>query len=333
MMKIKVKISFVLMVMLSGVNLYAQTPQLDKNTNKKLIENICTDLKENYIYPDMALKMIKLISEHSKAGAYDTIVTPATFASKVTHDLQSVCHDEHLALMYDPRFTPPGAKLDVEMQKQQAERAVKFRRNMNFGFNKAEILPGNIGYLDIRGFFPADPASKEMALAAFRFVSNSNALIIDLRNNGGGNPDIINYVCGFLFTDKTHLNDMYFRKEQRTIASWSIPDSTLKSMTSIPIYILTSKKTFSAGEEFAYDLQAQKRAVIIGENTGGGAHPFQAVGIGEGLIIGIPFARSINPITKTDWEKTGVKPDIQTSADKALETALSTIKSDSIDLR
>jgi hypothetical protein len=307
---------------------FTQTPltQLTGKVKKRVIENISENLKTNYTDLDTALKMSGFIKQQLNIGAYDTIKTPSVFANRLTKDLLSVYHDGHLSIEYDPRFSESFNTQNLEAEKQQSEKRLKFRKRVNFGFDKAEVFPGNISYLKIGGFFAPDKESKDMAVSALRFVSNSQALIIDLRNNMGGDPGMVAYICSFLFKNRTHLNDLYARKDKSTTSYWTTPDSTLKALTTIPIYILTSKTTFSAGEELTYDLQTQKRAIIIGERTGGGAHPVQPYVVGNGFVANIPFARAINPITKTDWETAGVKPDIEIAADKALEAALNKIK-------
>ncbi|WP_183558015.1 S41 family peptidase [Mucilaginibacter sp. SP1R1] len=165
-----------------------------------------------------------------------------------------------------------------------------------------------------------------MVVAALRFVSNSQYLILDLRDNRGGDPDMVNYVCGFFFKTRTHLNDLYERRNKSATAYWTAPNSILNTLKTIPIYVLTSNKTFSAGEELTYDLQTQKRAIVIGDTTGGGAHPVQPFAVENGFVANIPFARAINPITKTNWETIGVKPDIAAAADTALDVAIDNIK-------
>jgi retinol-binding protein 3 len=310
-------------LLLCSLTVHAQTDRLNKKDKAAIVAGVATSLKENYIYLDTAIRMGSYIQRQLESGAYDTLDAPAAFASRLTADILSVYHDGHLSVRYDPAMTGANNTPNAETEK---NRMLAFRKRVNFGFDKAEILPGNIGYLKIDGFFQPDQAARAMTQAALRFVSNSNVLIIDLRHNGGGDPSMVSYVCGFLFEHKTHLNDLYSRKDNKTDEFWAIPDTTLSALDTLPIYILTSHYTYSAGEELTYDLQCQKRALIIGEVTGGGAHPFVPIVIARGFLVNIPFARAINPITKSNWEAVGVKPDVQTPADQALETALTIIK-------
>jgi len=298
---------------------HAQTPALTIRIKTKIVENVAKNLRETYVFPDTAIRMGDYLRHQLKSGAYDTIKSPSVFASKLTSDILSVYPDGHLSIEYAP---PPI--VDNQKADQEAARAhrFKFRKTVNFGFEKAEVLQNNIGYIKINGFFPADSAAKAMTQAMLRFVSNSDALIIDLRDNMGGDPGLVSYLCSFFFAGRIHLNDLYTRKDNSTTKYWTSPDTILNPFKTMPICILTSHRTFSAGEELTYDLQTQKRATVVGETTGGGAHPVWSNAVGDGFIANIPFARAINPITKTNWEKAGVKPDIETPADNALDAAI-----------
>ena len=171
-------------------------------------------------------------------------------------------------------------------------------------------------------FHPTDFGAGETATAAMSFVANTDALIIDLRENGGGSPDMVALVCSYLFgAHPVHLNDLYFRPENSTHQWWTLPYVPGQRYENKPVYVLTSKRTFSAAEEFTYNLKSLKRATIVGETTGGGAHPGGPRRINEHFTMFLPSGRAINPVTKTNWEGTGVAPDVSVSAEKALNTA------------
>jgi hypothetical protein len=317
-MKVR-KYQALLLILAYATAAHAQTTVMPLKTKTEVVENIAKNLKDVYIFPDTAIEMSDYIRHQLKARAYDTIKTPSVFASKLTADLRSVYPDGHLSIEYSKPSVTGSPKADPEGI---SARRLKFRKTVNFGFEKAEVLQGNIGYIKINGFFSPDSATKTMVKAALRFISNSDALIIDLRDNMGGDPGTVSYLCSFFFAGKVHLNDLYNRKEHSTTAYWTTPDTILNALKNIPVYILTSHRTFSAGEELTYDLQTQKRTIVIGETTGGGAHPVSPNDAGNGFIANIPFARAINPITKTNWEKTGVIPDIKAPADSALNIAI-----------
>src|SRR4030095_12794544 len=201
-------------------------------------------------------------------------------------------------------FFPQGAREvspdNLSDQEKAAQR--EFLQKINFGFEKAERMQGNVGYLEIDGFVPVEFGA-DTASAAMSFVANSDALIIDLRKNRGGEPAMIAFVLSYLFDEPTHLNDMYHRLGNKTQQGWTLPYVPGQRYGGKkPVFVLTSSKTFSGGEEFAYDLKSLKRATIIGEKTKGGAHDSRPVKVSDRFMIELPFARAISPITQTNWE-------------------------------
>ncbi len=283
---------------------------IDAATRTEVIEGAIKALNDTYVFPEVAAKMEQSIRGRVERKEYDSVNDAGTFARLLTTHLQEISHDKHLRIMLSEgsRFSGPP--------QQQREMAAK----RNYGFEKAERLSGNIGYIDLRGFEPAGLAS-DTATAAMNFLANTDALIFDLRQNGGGDPAMVAFLTSYLFDKRTHLNSIYSRPANSTQEFWTREDVPGKKYGNKPVYVLTSNYTFSAGEEFTYNLQSLKRATIIGETTGGGAHPVQPRQLGKLFTITVPFARSINPITKTNWEGVGVKPDLAVSADKALKVA------------
>jgi C-terminal processing protease CtpA/Prc len=191
---------------------------------------------------------------------------------------------------------------------------------MNCGFDKVEILSGNVGYLKFNMFADPDMCGPT-AVAAMNFLANVAAIIFDLRENGGGDPKMIAFISTYLFSEATHLNDLWERKGDVTHQYWTLPYVPGKHLDGKPAYVLTSKETFSGAEEFSYNLKNLKRATIIGETTGGGVHPVSGHRIDDHFMIGVPFARAINPISKTNWEGTGVEPDVKVPSAYSLATA------------
>jgi C-terminal processing protease CtpA/Prc len=153
------------------------------------------------------------------------------------------------------------------------------------------------------------------------FLAHTDALIFDLRENHGGDPNMVELMVSYLFPRSTHINDLTNRHDNETHQYWTLPWVPGPRFIHQPVYVLTSHETFSGGEEFTFDLKTQKRATIVGETTGGGAHPMQVMPAGEHFIVGVPFGRPINPVTKGDWEGTGVEPDVKVSAEDALAAA------------
>lgn len=306
--------------------LFAQGPPeepdftITKSQAHEVVDRSIARLNERYIFPETAKKMEQSVRARATAGAYDNITSAKELARMLTDDFQAVSHDKHLHVFYSNDVIPDEEGQAPPSAEQQA-RQRSFGASINFGFEKVERMQGNIGYVDIRGFVPPADGG-ETASAAMNFIANSDALIIDLRNNHGGTPAMIAYVQSYLFDAPTHLNDIYTRVGDSTQQWWTsafVPGQRFGGKK--PIYVLTSHTTFSGGEEFAYNLKNLHRATLLGETTGGGAHPVRAFKVSDHFEIGVPFARAINPITKTNWEGTGVSPDIAMAADAALDAA------------
>jgi C-terminal processing protease CtpA/Prc len=199
-------------------------------------------------------------------------------------------------------------------------------KKTNYGFEEAGRLRGNVGYLKLTGFAYPEQGGDTVA-GAMAFLANTDALIIDLRQNGGGTPGMVELFASYFFSGDApvHLNDISFRKEGSTehdsVQWWTLPYVPGKRYVGKEVYILTSHSTPSAAEEFTYDLQVLKRATIVGETTWGGANPGDRRRMGDHFQAFIPNGRAINPITKTNWEGKGVEPDFKVPQEDALKTA------------
>jgi hypothetical protein len=309
----------------------AQPPDatIDEATRTQIIESISKRLNEAYVFPDVAKKMETSLRDRVAKKEYDQITSSRAFAETLTKDLQAVSKDKHLRVRYSHEPLPvrqPRREPSAE-EREEHHREMKW---MNHGFNKVERLRGNIGYIEFRGFFDPELGAETLA-AAMNFVNATDALIIDLRNNGGGSPEMVALVCSYLFgPEPVHLNDLYWREGDRTDEFWTRKEVAGKRYLNKDVYVLTSKRTFSGAEEFTYNLKNLKRATIIGETTGGGAHPGGGFRINEHFNMFVPTGRAISPITKTNWEGTGVKPDIEVPADQALLVARLTAMKKSI---
>jgi hypothetical protein len=297
--------------------------QLDEATRQKTIDAISEGLTEYYVYPDVAAKMIQAIRDHQKHGNYNSIVDGNEFADALSRDLRDVSQDKHLFVGYDPYILPTqSAPSDEPRQPSPADEA-RFRAMLehdNCTFSKVEILNHNIGYIKF-GAFPDPNICGPTVVAAMNFVAHTDALIFDLRENHGGDPSMVDFMVSYLFREPTHINDLTNRHDNETHQYWTLPWIPGPRFIDQPVYVLTSHETFSGGEEFTFDLKTQKRGTIVGETTGGGAHPVRGMPAGDHFTIGVPFGRPINPITKGDWEGKGVEPDVKVSAVDALITA------------
>jgi retinol-binding protein 3 len=334
----KLFFSFCLLCGLSG-NLFAQgligqpgpAQALTASTRLAVIDSLSATLSSNYVYKDTALKMGAYIHKRLKDGAYNTITNPAEFAQALNADVHFIYNDKHLGVQFDPRMEGMLKDTSHSGNAEQHRHDDQLAARQNYGFKKVEILNGNIGCVYLDRFFSVDTNSKATVDAVFALLKNVDALIFDLRQNGGGDPAMVQYICNYLFKDRTHLNDLYERHTNKTDQFWTTPRNYSAVFSAVPVYVLVSGHTFSGAEEFSYDLQSLNRATIIGETTGGGAHPVRPVTVSNGFIGNIPFARAINPITKKNWEAVGVKPNVQVAADSALDKAILNYYNDQID--
>jgi C-terminal processing protease CtpA/Prc len=293
---------------------------VDSATRSSVIDNLLKELNESYVFPETAKKMETDIRSRAKNKEYDSITSAKAFAVKLTEDLQSVSKDKHLRVRYSYNIIPVRKDRSEPTAEEKAEFTL-FNKRTNFGFEKVERLQGNVGYIDLRGFFEPE-AGAETVAAAMNFVTNTDALIFDLRQNGGGDPEMVRVICSYLFGNKAvHLNDLYWRKGNKTDEFWTTPTVLGKKYVGKDVYLLTSNRTFSGAEEFSYNLKNLKRATIVGETTGGGANPGGMVRLEDHFGVFVPTGRAINPITKTNWEGTGVEPDIKVPKEQALKTA------------
>src|SRR6185503_2339928 len=319
------RLALLCVLALSGaVVSFAQPEQpdltVDAATRTQVIDGILKRLNDSYVFPDIAKKMEQSIRERVNKKEYDQITSAKEFATKLTNDLQDISHDKHLRVRYSNQVIPergPRREPTAE-EREQRRRDLTW---MNHGFGKVERLPGNIGYLEFFNFADEELGADTVA-AAMNFINGTDALIVDMRRNGGGNPAMVALVCSYLFgTEPVHLNDLYWREGNRTEEFWTKKEVAGKRYLNKDVYVLTSNRTFSGAEEFTYNLRNLKRATIIGETTGGGAHPGGGYRISEHFGMFVPTGRAISPITKTNWEGTGVTPDVAVPADQALLVA------------
>ena len=290
----------------------------DAATRKAVIAELSSRLRANYVFPDVADTLTTALAAKEASGAYAKATDNKAFADALTNDLRTLGKDSHFFVGYDPDFRAPPANGVPDAATLEAMHQEIASRG--FGIDSARRLPGNVGYLELRGFGPTAMVGAAIS-GAMTMLSGTDALILDLRRNGGGEPDTVAYLMSHFFAqgDDRHLNDLYFRNGDKTRQYWTIP--SVGPRYTRPVYVLTSGRTFSGGEECAYDFQTQKRAKIVGEKTGGGANPGDGYAIGKGYAAFIPNGRAINPITKTNWEHVGVTPDIALPAADAQKVA------------
>jgi hypothetical protein len=316
-------VAFVLTAMMTSAAL-AQTeqelpPPIDRVGQAEIIDSVTSTLNRLYVFPEVAREMEQFVRDRWEDHHYDTLTDLSLFARVLTDDLREVCHDRHFWVRYRPiedDYVVRDTMTDEEKQQALAE-----EQRGNFGFEKLEILPGNIGYLKFNGFADTEWAG-ETGIAVMNFFAYCDALIIDLGDNGGGSPSMIQLITSYFFNEQVHLNSFYIRETDSIKQFWTTEYVQGPRMADVDLYVLTSGYTFSAAEEFTYNLKNLERATIIGETTGGGAHPvdrhlFPTLDI----AVSVPFGRAINPITGTNWEGSGIAPHIEVPRHQTLTRA------------
>lgn len=300
-----------------------KAPAIEAAKKQAIVDEISTLLNKNYIFAETAKKMEDLVRSRLKNGDYGKFSGAAEFARAVSQDLTAVSKDRHLGFAFNPETAADIRRImgqsEEEAQKVREHRLQASKRD-NFSFRKVERLPGNIGYLDFRAFQSPDQAGAT-AVAAMNFLAYCDAIIVDLRQNGGGQPAQIQLISSYFFREPAHLNDLYYRAADTTENYWTLPYVPGPKPVNADLYILISSRTFSGAEEFSYNMKNLKRAIIIGETTGGGAHPTDSMIVQEDFILNVPVGRAINPVSKTNWEGTGVTPDVPVPAAQAYERA------------
>lgn len=292
---------------------------IDAATRRAVVDTLARTLEQSYAFPDIGNRMAADLRAGLGRGEFDRLTTGEAFARGLTERVQGVSRDKHLRVRWTDG-TQPGPMHD-EASSEARARMEAYLRRTNYGFERVERLPGNVGYLDLRGFVDPDQG-RATALAALRFLGNVDALIVDLRRNGGGDPAMVALISSVLFPrgQRVHLNDLHWREGNRVDEFYTDPDLDLPRITG-EVYVLTSGNTFSAAEEFTYNLKQLKRATQVGETTGGGANPGQGVRLGRNFAAFIPTGHAVNPISKDNWEGKGAVPEIAVPAKDALRTA------------
>ncbi|MEM9292988.1 MAG: S41 family peptidase [Acidobacteriota bacterium] len=289
----------------------------DGETLSSVVEALASAVEEGYVFPEVGATMAMKVRQQLAAGSYGGLDWKG-LAEALQRDLREVQDDRHLSVSSGDEPYPMEAQEPTPEQIQQwRDRQVR----RNFGFEKVERLAGNVGLLELRGFARPEDAG-EIAHAAMTFLGQSDALIIDLRHNGGGAPAMVQLLSSYLFdAQPVHLNSLYWRPTDTTQQWWTLAWVPGPRRPEVPVWVLTSQRTFSAAEEFSYNLRQLERATLVGETTGGGAHPGGTQVLHPRLAVWLPTGRAINPITEDNWEGRGVEPHVVVAAEAALDTA------------
>ena len=288
--------------------------------NPELLEGICAKIESHYVMADRVPAIKERLGDRVKSGAYASLEGEA-LAEAVTDDLRDVSGDVHFKLAFRSEARPHSAA-DVG---ETAEEVAEFRRIARFngyGCERVERLPGNVGLWRISEFYDLIDGSGPAFVAAMRLLESTDALIVDVRGNSGGDPATVALACSFFFdVEPVHLNTLESDQGRVQRQWWTLPHLECDRYLAKRVFVLIDERTFSAAEEFAYDLQALGRATTVGARSGGGAHLRESYPIDEHFSINVPVARAVNPHTLGNWESVGVQPDVAVDPERGLEAA------------
>ena len=297
---------------------------MDAKAKTETIAALAKGLREAYVFPDVGQKVAAMLDVRNAKGEYDSIAGAKAFVDLITKQMLDATEDRHLRLIYSAQRLPSVPVVKPGVAPPLSARELAQLRVGNFEFEKVERLSGNLGYLKLNAFVDAEHGGS-VAAGAMAFLANTDALVIDLRQNGGGEPSMVTLMASYFFSGTVHLNDLAYRlegsRDYDVTQVWTSPYVPGERYLDRKVYILTSGRTFSAAEEFTYDLQALKRAIVVGERTAGGANPGGPYRLGDHFYAAMPRGHSINAVTTTNWEGKGIKPDVEASEADALKTA------------
>ncbi len=298
---------------------------LGSTDKAEVIEAVIAHLETDYVDAAAGRDAAQHLRDAHAAGTFDNVSSGHTYAETLSKLLQRATDDGHLNVEFSEDHLNLSNESAEEYSAQEMERL--YGAHLNFGVERVERLDGNAGLIDLRVFAPIEMGA-ETVIAAMNVVAHTDALIIDLRNNGGGIGDMANLVASYLFDGgRQPLTGTYDRPSDTLTQRFTqayLPGTRFGQDK--PVYVLISRKTFSAAEALAYDLQALQRAVIIGEVSGGGAHPFEYVPIHPHFVLWSVTAESVNPITGSNWQGVGVQPDVEVPSERALQEALERVQ-------
>lgn len=315
---------FMQMAMLQNLVLAQESGKLNASLRSETIKQLSEMVNDLYVIPDIGEKMAKQLTANLRHGKYDAIDDFAQFGRVLTDDLFQIAHDRHLRAYYSPSSVAIIKKAISEKRRDWIKDILDDGRPTNYWFQNVKILPGNIGYLRLNRMERLD-ISSETVIAAMKFLSNSDFVIIDVRNNTGGWPSTVQFLASYFYheLDNVVLFEEHFRKNGEIIQYRSLPYVPGKRVDKIPLFILISTNTYSAAEIFAYSLQKLGRAVVVGEKSNFGVHATGGPRIlNDHYMVQIPVSDMISPVTKISCEGVGVEPDIKTDGEDALEKTI-----------
>jgi hypothetical protein len=296
---------------------------VDAADRRELVALVLQELDVKYLFPEVAAQNRPVLAKRWSDQALQTMTSARQIMQKMNADLLELFEDKHVFLKAARDIPEAMLHEQAAPTPEDLARMATFEENGHFGIARADIMEGGIGYLELDHFpYVNVPGMERAAANGVAAIADTRALIIDLRRNAGGDGDTVTLFMSYLLDDKTLLSESYDRSG-KTSSEWTRAEIRGRRYgASRPLFVLTSRRTFSAGEAFAYAVQTLKRGTIIGETTGGGGHYNRFVKVGKHFVLSVAIGTTKSPVTHTNWDGIGVKPDVETSADRALDVAL-----------
>jgi retinol-binding protein 3 len=304
-----------LQLVLPPSSLAQETPRLDTKLVQDTIKSVGAIIRDEYFDAELAASVNDSLQERVKQGRYADATTTGKLAANLTKDLLELTHDKHLAV--EARRSGPSENKFNGVSDESRETV---GRRANFGLQRVEVLSGNVAYLKLNSFYRPNEA-REVISAAMRTIRNADALILDLRDNGGGSPDTVAFFASYFFSkQQLPLFKIVPRSGEKRVYETEFAELP-ECNEGRPMYVLTSARTFSAGEGMAFLLQERRRAEVVGETTAGAANPGRSYRVNEHFDVTVPNGRIHTVLDGKNWEGDGVIPDVKVTADDALRTA------------
>jgi peptidase S41-like protein len=306
---------------------------LDAATKRDVVDTMAAQLRRHYVDADTGRMIADYVLGRVAAGAYDSVTTPQRFTEVLTNDLHAVNGDRHLYVVYSPdgasgfRPGPEGIRMFAPPpggapRPGPSPAAIEQARRAHWTLGRVDILPGNVGYMDLRGFPGVNPDVENAIVSALRYLDGTDAIIFDLRRNGGGSPASVNLIISHFTTADTVASlTVRNRSGNETFTRYTLATVPGPRRPKLPLYVLTSGQTASAGEDFSFVLKNLGRAKLVGGRTAGAGHNNTTIDVGHGFGTSISFTRVMDPRSGKEWERVGVEPDIEVDQARALDVA------------
>ena len=293
----------------------AQSTPLTPDVRRAVVDTVASQLERVYVDADTGRMIATRLRDRLRGGAYDTIADPIRLSQILTTDLRSVNHDLHLSVAYNAGGAAGGGRAGGP--------PAFLSKSQHYALGRVDVLPGNIGYMEINGF-SVESGARDAIVGALTYLQTTDAMIIDLRRNRGGDGNLVNFLIShFTGPDTLASVTVKLRAGNRTFTRYTLASVPGPRRPDVPLYVLTSRATGSAGEDCAFVLKNLNRATIIGDRTAGAGHNVTGVPSGYGFQTSISFSRVSDPKTGKEWEQVGVQPDVKVDVATALDVAQS----------